>query len=266
MKIIRISISFLLVLLVILSFSGCIRIVPKSSSSTATSESPASSTTDESDWVINDDDDEPPFTEPADNGDQDSDTPGTVKSGTGQTTFTGTPSSCDLVIQPDTLNAPPGVYTFTASSSSYNNAQYIWDINGTPYQYGPQSTFSADLNSTGTGTISVTLVVDGIEICTATSFIIITASQQVQCDLQIYPATLNNVTGNYTFTATTSNQNALFVWDINGSPQQYGPERTFTVYFNDAGTGTISVTMIVDGNEVCTATSYVTITRPIIIN
>jgi len=251
------------------SVSGCIKIVPKDSSSSGSTATTDSEPSGDVDWVLNDGDDLTPeptaTTKSSGTGNAGFDVPGASTPDTEKSLPIETRPVCDLKIQPESINDAPGIYTFTASTSTYSNAEFIWDIDGTVQQYGPQKTFTANLGYPGSGTVSVTLVVNGMEKCSAASTVTITQSQPVQCDLQISPATLSNVMGTYTFTANTSYNNAIFIWDINGSAYQPTKSNTFSVNFNAPGKGTVSVTMLVNGVTVCTATSYVTISNVIIV-
>jgi hypothetical protein len=261
---------FIILLFCIFIFSSaCLKIVPKTtdsglgvdspSSGSSQDQSPSSGDTEGSSLEIGNNDvkvDEPhgSSTPPATN------PPSSIP----PTLTTSPAQGCDLKIQPESLTTVPGVYTFTAIAPSAANAIYQWDIGGLISQSGPQNTFAVNLNSPGTGTISVTLIQNNKALCKATSIINILNNQVApQCDLRISPTSLANVRGSYTFTASTSYSNAIFIWDINGYQQAYGPGRSFTVNFNSEGYATVSVTMVIDGVPVCSASSKVTIVPPL---
>jgi hypothetical protein len=270
--------AFIVLLFCILIFSSaCLKIVPKTTDSGLGVDSPASGSgqdfqapssgdTGGSSLEINNNDftvDEPPGSStPAATA-----PPSSLPANNPSTPATATTipaQGCDLKIQPESLTVVPGIYTFTAVSPSAVNAIYQWDIEGLISQTGPQNTFAVNLNSPGTGTISVTLLVNNMPVCKATSYVNVKANQTTpQCDLRISPASMTNISGTYTFTASTSYSNALFIWDINGYQQAYGPGRSFTVTFNSEGYATVSVTMVIDGVPVCSASSKVSILPPL---
>ncbi len=73
--------------------------------------------------------------------------------------------SC-VKISPERLDGDMGTHTFTATSS-YANAEFIWDINGSVKQSGPKNTLSVNFNKPGQGSVSVAVKVDGKEMCKA---------------------------------------------------------------------------------------------------
>ncbi len=258
----RCIVSFLVICILAFTTTACIKVLPKTTAGEEDTSAPPAIEEPGNDegWEINEDNTQatqPPASVPP--------TATTAPVTAPSTTPAASTPACDLKIQPATLNAAPGVYTFTAISPSATNALYQWDIGGLISQSGPQNTFTVDMNSPGSGTISVTQIINGRATCKATSTVnIVQTVVTPQCDLKIQPATLTANLATYTFWATTSNTNALFLWDINGYQQAYGPEPSFSVTFTSAGTVTVSVTMVINGVPVCKASSRVNIVPKII--
>ncbi|OGO17818.1 MAG: hypothetical protein A2Z02_07440 [Chloroflexi bacterium RBG_16_48_7] len=256
LQIIKALVSFLLVCAIAFSAAACIKMVPKTTALGESTQVPAPDSGNNEGWELSNDN--PPATQPGGTGGLTNPVQVPLPTTQPAPTTTIPPTGCDLKIQPETLNAAPGVYTFTALSPSASNAIYQWDIGGLISQSGPQNTFAVNMNSTGAGTISVTMIIGGKAVCKATSTVnIVQAATTPQCDLKIQPASLTANLGTYTFWATTSYTNALFIWDINGYQQAYGPEPSFSVTFKSAGSLTVSVTMVINGVPICKASSAV---------